>query len=231
MTTPEEDMGHAKPQTHFVPPPTIQQIASGVATRSPTRIYDRPPSSSSSASSTNSSALTPPLRSSLKKTPTNTSVASSATSRSSSHTRSFAVRHLFRHAKMPTTVSESAIDDTGSLHSDQSAGTRRAAGRVRFSDDEDADHSGRAPTILGIAIPPPPGVASSSSSSAPGKLSHTRKNVMKMFHRVSNLFPRFFWSIDGVEYSLEDYFSLRNCFVQHPYLSFFLFFRLQHSPG
>ncbi|KAF8329536.1 uncharacterized protein EI90DRAFT_3062939 [Cantharellus anzutake] len=159
LSTPEEDRGHFAPSRHDVNPPTIQQIASGVATRpigsktSRISTSNQPSSSTASISSTNSSAGPLPLKSSMKKTSKGTPSLSTSIASSSSHSTSRpsplsiaskpfgGMRNLFHSKHFPAKTQELnelfVIDDGGSLISEQSSGTKRVVGRVRFSDDED----------------------------------------------------------------------------------------------
>src|SRR5260221_5413398 len=159
LSTPEEDRGHSGPSRYDVNPPTIQQIASGLATRpgdsKPTGMStsNQPSSSTSSISSTNSSVGPSTLKSSLKKTSNGTSSLSTSIRSSSSQSTSRpsplsvaskpfgGMRNLFQHKHPPSKPQKSSelfvMDDGGSLISEQSSGTRRMVGRVRFSDDED----------------------------------------------------------------------------------------------
>ncbi len=107
------------------------------------------------------------------------------------------------------------MDDGGSLISEQSSGTRRMVGRVRFSDDEDETgyetltvrgrryrlNDGPSNQLSstnvhgngnGVDLPNSKSGDLSmgrseptSSPSTPGVLSGARKNMMKMFHRTT----------------------------------------------
>ncbi|KAF9519484.1 hypothetical protein BS47DRAFT_1379274 [Hydnum rufescens UP504] len=151
LTTPEEERGHTAPLKRLTPAPTIQEIASGMVTRSPHAlplIGSR--SSSSSLSSTPSSPTLPPipLRSSLKKTLT----VESATRPPLPLNYSLASRRITNHSAACVVCSRkitsdpprhptSQLDDTGSFRSDGSDSTKRIIGRVRFSDTEGGSYN------------------------------------------------------------------------------------------